>query len=55
MTESSIGGIKVGTIIGVSGVLILLSLVVKLSDCEAGIKVGPTLGVGTGVDGEGRT
>ena len=55
MTGLDIGGIRAGTIIGVSGVLIVLLLVVKLSDCEAGIKVGPTLGVGTGVDGEGRT
>ena len=32
----------------------MVLLVVKLSGCEIGMKVGPTLGGGTGSRGEGR-
>ena len=46
---------KTRTTIEVSGALIVLLLVVKLYDCETGVKVGLTLGVGTVLDSGGGT
>ena len=51
MIGSGIGVITGDTITGVSGVLMGLLLIIEVSDWEKGINVGPTLGVGTGLDG----
>ena len=44
---------RTGATIGISGALIVAVLVVKSSGCERGMKVGPTIGGGTGSRGGG--